>query len=48
MWDVILGHNVEYRGSKSRLPILVVESSKGSHLERRACQRGLKFDFLRG
>ncbi len=31
---VILGHNVEYTGSMSRLPILVLECSKGSHLER--------------
>ncbi len=31
--DVILGHNVEYTGSTSRLPILVLECSKGSHLE---------------
>ena len=27
--DVIFGHNVEYRGSKSRLPILVLECLKG-------------------
>ncbi len=26
--DVILGHNVEYRGSKARLPISVLECSK--------------------
>ncbi len=31
--DVILGHNVEYTGSMSRLPILVLECSKGGHLE---------------
>ena len=31
--DVILGHNVECRGSKSRLPILVPECSKGTHWE---------------
>ncbi len=30
---VILGHNVEYTGSMSRLPILVLECSKGGHLE---------------
>ncbi len=40
--DVTLGHNVQYTGSMSRLPILVPECSKGSHLERRACQTGLK------
>ncbi len=32
--DVILGHHVEHRDSMSRLPILVVECSKGGHLER--------------
>ncbi len=31
--DVILGHNVDYRGSMLRLPILVLKWSKGSHLE---------------
>ncbi len=31
--DVILGHNVEYTGSMSRLPILVPECSKGRQLE---------------
>ncbi len=31
--DVILGHNVEYTGSMSRLPILVLECSKGRQLE---------------
>ena len=31
--DVILGHNVENRGSMSRLPILVPECSKGRQLE---------------
>ncbi len=31
----ILGHNVEYRAA---MPILVLECSKGTHLERRACQ----------
>ncbi len=31
---MILGHNVEYTGSMSRLPILVLECSKGGHLER--------------
>ncbi len=31
---MILGHNIEYNGSMSRQPILVLECSKGSHLER--------------
>ncbi len=31
--DVILGHNVEYTGSVSRLPILELECSNGGHLE---------------
>ncbi len=31
--DVRLGHNIEYTGSMSRLPILVLECSKGGHLE---------------
>ena len=30
---MILGHNVEYMGSMSRLPTLVLEGSKGGHLE---------------
>ena len=30
---VILGHNVDYTGSMSRMSILVLEGSKGSHLE---------------
>ncbi len=30
---MILGHNVEYTGSMSRLPILVLECSNGDHLE---------------
>ncbi len=30
---MILGHNVEYTGSMSRLPILVLECSNGGHLE---------------
>ena len=34
--------------SVSRLPILVLECSKGSHLETRACQTGLEYGFLRG
>ena len=32
--DVILGHNVKYTGSMSRLPILVLGCTKGDHLER--------------
>ncbi len=31
--DLILGHNLEYTGSMSRLPILVLECSKGRQLE---------------
>ena len=46
--DVILGHNVEYTGSMSRLPILELEGSKGSHLERGPCQTEEKFSFLQG
>ncbi len=30
---MILEHNVEYTGSMSRLPNLVLECSKGGHLE---------------
>ncbi len=30
--DLILGHNVEYTGPMSRLPILVPECSKGTQL----------------
>ncbi len=37
-----------YTGSMSRLPTLVLECSKESHLERRACQKELKFGFLWG
>ncbi len=44
--DVMLGHNVEYTGSMSRLPILVLECSKGGHLEGGPCQTGLKSGFL--
>ncbi len=32
----MLGHKVEYTGPMLRLPILVLECSKGSHLERGA------------
>ena len=45
---VLLEHNVEYRGSKSRLPTLALQCSKGGHLERGACQRGLKFGLFSG
>ncbi len=31
--DVILGHDVENTGSTPRLPILVLECSKGGQLE---------------
>ncbi len=46
--DVIFGHNIEHRGSMSRLHILVLECSKERQLERGACQAGLKFGILRG
>ena len=46
--DIILGHNVEYRDLMSRMPILVLESSKGGQLQRGACQRRLKFGNLTG
>ncbi len=46
--DVRLGRNVEYTWSMSRLPILELECSKGSHLEREPCQTEEKFDFFRG
>ncbi len=47
---MILGHNVEYTGSMSGMPILVPECSKGSHLEGEggACQTEKKFGFFRG
>ncbi len=45
---MILGHNVEYTGSMSRLPNLVLECSIGGHLEGGPCQTGLKSGFLRG
>ncbi len=44
--DVILGHNVQYIGSVSRLPILVLECSEGGQLEGGPCQTGLKFGFF--
>ena len=45
--DVILRHNVQCRGSVSRLPILVLECSKRSQLRRVAHTRGFKFGFLK-
>ncbi len=45
---MILGHNVEYMASMSRLPILVLECSKGGHQERGVCQSRSKFDFCKG
>ncbi len=45
--DVILGHIVEYTGSMSRLPILVPECSKGTHLNEEPCPTEEKFDFFR-
>ncbi len=44
--DVILGHNVEYIGSMSGLPISVLECSKGGHLKRDGCRRGFNFGFF--
>ena len=46
--DVILGLNVEYTGSMSRLPILVLECSKGTDLGGGACQTEEKFGFFKG
>ncbi len=43
---MILGHHVEYRGSVSRLPVLVLEFSKGGHLKWGICHRGLNFGFF--
>ncbi len=45
---MILGHNVEYTGPMSRLPGLVLDCSKGGHVEGWPCQTGLKSGFLRG
>ncbi len=45
---MILRLNVEYNSSLSRLPILVLECSKGSHLEMEPCQTEEKFGFFRG
>ncbi len=44
--DVRLGHNVDYTGSMSQLPILALECLKGSHLE--GGQTEEKFGFFRG
>ncbi len=38
--DVILGHNVEYRGSRSRLSILVLDCSEGGHWDYATCEDG--------
>ena len=38
--DVILGHNVEYRGSRSRLPISVLDCSEGGHWDYATCEDG--------
>ncbi len=46
--DLILGNNVEYIGSMSRLPILALECSKGSHLEREPCQTEENLTFPGG
>ncbi len=46
--DVILGHNVQYTGSMSRLPILVLECSKERQLEGGAHQTEQKYGFFRG
>ncbi len=42
------GTHVEYTGSMSRLPILVLKCSKGGHLERDPCQTEWKFGLFRG
>ncbi len=44
----MLEDNAECRGSVLRLPILVLQCSKGNQLERGTQGRGLKFGFLRG
>ncbi len=46
--DEILGRNVKFRGSMSRLPISVAWCSKESQPEVEAQRRGLKFDFWKG
>ncbi len=45
---MMIGHNVEYRGSVSRLTIVVLQCSKRDQLEGAARQRGRKFSFFRG
>ncbi len=45
--DVILAHNVQYRGLLLGLPILVPECSKQDQLEREARQRRWKLGFCR-
>ncbi len=45
--DVILGHNIEFTGSMSRLPILAPECWNGRQLEG-ACQAGLTFGLVEG
>ncbi len=44
----VQGQNVEYTGSKSSLPILVLQCSKGGHLERGPCQTEEKFGISTG
>ncbi len=46
--DVILGHNVEYNGWMSRLPMLVLECSKGGHLERGHAKKDWRVAFWGG
>ena len=46
--DVILGHNVEYTCSMSRLPILVLQCSKRSHLEGNHAKEKRNLAFLGG
>ncbi len=46
--DVILGHNVEYTGSVSRLPILVLECSKARQLEGGHAKQDWKVAFWGG
>ncbi len=45
---VTLGHNVEYTGSMSRLPILVLECSKGGHQEECHAKQDWKVAFWGG
>ncbi len=46
--DLVLRHNVEYKGSMLCLPILMLQCSKVSQQEKEAHRRGLKFSFLEG